>query len=673
MPISHTNDIIFGSGEGFFGRLGSAPASAVLADGRIAVVWNELNYPGDGSVALDFDTWTRILNADGTPATDATIVNDINIGSHSLPDVAALTDGGYVVSWLSLTRDQVEGDDQTVFVYDAHVRSYTAAGAPEGASVLASPNQTTYDPAVYNSILASNVQGTQIHSLSEGGAVLVYSLRGGNGLDAEDGTWARFVANDGQTLGTPVRIAPSSLFTLELAELASGDIVLLAFRGQLSGYDVRISGPNLTSAPSSIAGATAPVEFNHDPQPDQNGGGYGSAMRVAALSDGGFAVAYAYNEQLGTEGDESIRVDRFGADGSFDSSVNIPTADDTVIQPGTIPYRLLGLDGGRLLVAWTHAVTYGDTDIMGVIVNADGSLESAPAVIIPNQTGAQALGDLSLLDNGDVFMTLTDGSGVLVDGVADNLHGVFLELPDGPAPVGVTRDGTSGADVLVGTAANDRLRGFDGNDTIRGLDGPDTLIGDAGDDHLIGGASADDQRDVVYGGAGNDSIEGGHGNDELRGDAGNDTIEGGFGADTVIGGGGNDVLTGSSYGDMIFGGDGDDFVNGGWGHDLVNGGAGADRFFHIGVVDHGSDWIQDYNAADGDVLHFGIASATRDQFQVNTTHTSNAAGERSGDDNTEEAFVIYRPTGQIMWALVDGAGQDSINLRIGSDIFDLMA
>ena len=47
-------------------------------------------------------------------------------------------------------------------------------------------------------------------------------------------------------------------------------------------------------------------------------------------------------------------------------------------------------------------------------------------------------------------------------------------------------------------------------------------------------------------------------------------------------------------------------------------------------------------------------------------------GPRSGDDDVEEAFVIYRPTGQIMWALVDGAGQASINLQIGAEVFDLL-
>ncbi|WP_456387202.1 calcium-binding protein [Profundibacter sp.] len=236
-----------------------------------------------------------------------------------------------------------------------------------------------------------------------------------------------------------------------------------------------------------------------------------------------------------------------------------------------------------------------------------------------------------------------------------------------------TLTGGAGNDTLNGLGGNDRLDGGDGDDALNGGDGQDTLIGGAGNDTLIGGTSTDDLRDTIYGGDGNDTIDGGYGNDELRGDAGNDTIAGGFGADRVIGGTGDDVLTGSALGDEIFGGDGSDFVNGGWGHDRVNGGADGDRFFHIGIFDHGSDWIQDYNAAEGDVLVFGNVAATADDFQVNLAHTSDAEGERSGDDNVEEAFVIYRPTGQIMWALVDGGGQAEINLSIGGEVFDLLA
>ena len=192
---------------------------------------------------------------------------------------------------------------------------------------------------------------------------------------------------------------------------------------------------------------------------------------------------------------------------------------------------------------------------------------------------------------------------------------------------------------------------------------------------LSGGPPADgDLSDVIYGGDGNDSVDGGHGNDRIFGGAGDDTLAGGFGADTIEGQDGDDVITGSAFSDQVFGGNGDDFVNGGFGHDRVNGGAGADKFFHVGIEGHGSDWIQDYDSAEGDVLVFGNAAASASDFQVNFAHTADSAGERAGADDVMEAFVIYKPTGQIMWALVDGQGQASIDLSIGGGTpFDLLA
>jgi Ca2+-binding RTX toxin-like protein len=232
-------------------------------------------------------------------------------------------------------------------------------------------------------------------------------------------------------------------------------------------------------------------------------------------------------------------------------------------------------------------------------------------------------------------------------------------------------DGTGNAlaNVLSGNAAANRLVGDGGNDTLHGGDGADTLNGGDGDDSIIGGDTSSDLRDVVFAGAGHDFADGGSGNDELNGMDGNDTLAGGDGADTVIGGNGDDVITGSAFADLIFGNAGNDFLNGGFGSDAMNGGAGADKFFHAGVAGHGSDWVQDYLSTEGDVLVFGQAGATANDFQVN------AANAGSGDAGVNEAFVIYRPTGQILWALVDGMGNDEINLQISGsgEVFDLLA
>lgn len=232
-----------------------------------------------------------------------------------------------------------------------------------------------------------------------------------------------------------------------------------------------------------------------------------------------------------------------------------------------------------------------------------------------------------------------------------------------------------GYDRLYGGAGNDTLDGGGDGDWLEGGDGRDRLVGGNGDDLLIGGndtqTGADqsaDLSDTLFGGIGNDTLRGGTGNDVLRGDEGNDSLDGGDGADWMSGGSGADTLTGGASSDLIFGGAGSDVLNGGVGFDRLNGGDGADDFFHLGVAGHGTDWIQDYSGAALDVLHFGNASATPDQFQINWANTPGA-----GAETVSEAFVIFRPTGQILWTLIDGAANDHIWLQIGNATYDLLA
>ncbi|MBE2278680.1 MAG: hypothetical protein IAE87_20575 [Rhodobacteraceae bacterium] len=227
-------------------------------------------------------------------------------------------------------------------------------------------------------------------------------------------------------------------------------------------------------------------------------------------------------------------------------------------------------------------------------------------------------------------------------------------------------NGGAGHDFLVGRDGDDVLQGEAGTDTLYGGLGMDTLIGHAGDDFLYGGGGDTDLRDMIYGGDGNDVADGGYGNDEVNGGAGNDTLNGHVGADTVIGHDGHDVLGGGATSDALFGNAGNDTMNGGFGHDRLNGGTGADRFLHQGVLGHGSDWIQDYSSGQGDALVFIPGGATGADFQVNYARTPGAGGSAT------EAFVIYRPTGQILWALVDGGLQDSIYVQSGGVLYDLI-
>ncbi|MDO6523862.1 calcium-binding protein [Shimia thalassica] len=248
--------------------------------------------------------------------------------------------------------------------------------------------------------------------------------------------------------------------------------------------------------------------------------------------------------------------------------------------------------------------------------------------------------------------------------------------------------GNGGNDTLIGAAGDDRIIAGDqndslvgnaGNDFLHGRAGSDTLIGGDGDDVLFGGAqdpenehysSVPDLGDELYGMAGDDNLIGAAGNDLLYGGHGRDWVSGGYGADTLVGQQGNDTLSGGVTADEIHGNDGNDFINGGFGFDRVNGGDGADKFFHVGVAGHGSDWIQDYDAAEGDILFYGggLGVATADDFMIQRANTANA-----GDAGVDEIFVTHIPSDNILWALVDGDAQSSINLQIGGEVFDLLA
>ncbi|MBN2631546.1 MAG: hypothetical protein JXR75_13530, partial [Rhodobacteraceae bacterium] len=152
---------------------------------------------------------------------------------------------------------------------------------------------------------------------------------------------------------------------------------------------------------------------------------------------------------------------------------------------------------------------------------------------------------------------------------------------------------------------------------------------------------------------------------DLQGGVGNDIVLGGRASDRLAGADGADTLGGGAGADQISGGAGDDFLNGGWGPDRVLGGAGADSFYHAGRPGHGSDWIDDYRVMEGDRLVYG-GTARPDQFQINLARTPGA-----GSDLIDEAFVIWRPTGQILWALTDGAAQSQIVLTLASGPINL--
>ncbi|TNE69072.1 MAG: hypothetical protein EP336_03635 [Rhodobacteraceae bacterium] len=164
---------------------------------------------------------------------------------------------------------------------------------------------------------------------------------------------------------------------------------------------------------------------------------------------------------------------------------------------------------------------------------------------------------------------------------------------------------------INGTSGGDDIEGTPENDSIAGGDGADTIYGGAGDDQILGndGLNSADGGDTIYAGDGADTVQGDGGDDIIYGDAGTDTLFGNDGNDYIDGGSDNDTLYGNDGNDTLLGSDGDDLIYAGAGDDILRGGAGNDTLYgHEGadtfIIADGSDFdtIEDYSAADGDIL-----------------------------------------------------------------------
>jgi Ca2+-binding RTX toxin-like protein len=247
---------------------------------------------------------------------------------------------------------------------------------------------------------------------------------------------------------------------------------------------------------------------------------------------------------------------------------------------------------------------------------------------------------------------------------------------------GVTRNGTPGADQLVGTAGDDVEVGFAGNDYLYGGEGRDYLYGgdgidvlqgeggndiilaEAGDDYLYGGTGHDAMYggtgvNVYLGGGGNDTMMGGNGSIEyFYGEAGNNFGYGDAGVDVFVGEGGNDTFFGQgdndyayagSGNDSLYGGDGVDVLLGQNGDDYFEGGLGTDYLF-MGAAGNDTVVVNKSTTGVSLVYEFEIGGNT-DQIRLQGTGWTSVADVQANSYDYESFSVIVLDADTAIWLI----------------------
>ncbi|WP_372574668.1 calcium-binding protein [Ruegeria jejuensis] len=272
-------------------------------------------------------------------------------------------------------------------------------------------------------------------------------------------------------------------------------------------------------------------------------------IKLAALPDGGFAIAYAGE----VDGEAGVLL-RIFTDLDTNPDGIGPIRVDANLAAVESAVDIVALVNGWVAVSWTEANADGGTDILARVFDDTGTPLTEAFLVSSGETDADD-SSLAALANGSVVVSWTDAQ---ADSDGTSIQGKILAA-------GMDITGDQFANSLLGGPLDDKISGGGGDDSINGYGGDDLLHGQGG-------------NDTIDGDLGNDRLTGGEGHDSLYGWSGNDTLVGGRGDDTLLGELGNDRLFGGDGSDQLFGGAGNDYLNPGntTGADYVQPGTGND-------------------------------------------------------------------------------------------------
>jgi Ca2+-binding RTX toxin-like protein len=556
---------------------GPNPASAItlppiiegLNDGGFMVVWTEQTYANRTATNT---TYRQLFDADGTSRGD----KEAFIGPGPLNpqdgDLAVLTDGKIVYSYLQFSNDytQVIFDDEgtvlnTITADLQHFPQHQGVAAYGGGYAHFHEDSSARD--ANNEVLATlemRLHTVESENGTAGFSSQVELLAFNPGEEVLDIAYANLGADAvGAALATT---QGRTLLVTHVNGTTTVSDIVLPYTGQLSNNNISLLG-----APGGGAWLSFEVNTSKDqdgtvysadafagfvsgtgvlgtmfPVTDRVGNAISNNYRpiVAANEDGIFAtwnasgdihgISYklvsGYNTETGTAGNDTL----LGT--AADDHLIGGAGDDTLFQSAGIDR----FDGGAGVDSFHFQASVGGF----------ASLEEGRVGALNGSGPVEALLGIENLLGSDQADRLGD------DGEANRI------------------DAGAGDDTIEGHGGDDTLDGGDGTDTYRTMVDRYTRINlatgssieqlDLAAGQLQGTDDADSfdlsaiqsyvAADAIFLRSGNDSFIGTQADDTVRGEGGNDRLDGQ---------GGNDSLDGGSGNDTLFGGTGDDTLRGG--------------------------------------------------------------------------------------------------------------
>ncbi len=577
----------------------------------LAVKWDSsTGVQSESAIAIDKNGGLVLLETDahvtsgeifagrvpnGSNTTAFLQVNPATAGPQHASDVAVLTNGNIVYTW-------IDSNDTTI-----------KFRITDNANVDILPAQTLA-AAPANSI-------PQITPLANGGFVVAWSQASTPQMadNSDYGVLGMVFRGDGVPLTNTLSLNAQIQKTQILPKIAGtpdgGFFAVWQDNAPSNGGSYDINGQQFDSLGNKVGGEitvnTATAGYDLNPA-------------VAALADGRVLVTWYHS-----------------IDGSIHQQILDPR--DGVVQGNDTANVLFGGD-----LTWDELDGQGGNDTLYGMAGNDWLTGGDGDDFLHGGLGADQLVGGDGFDYASYVFATT--------AVTANLGNAALNTGEAAGDSYLQIEGLIGSqfnDVLTGDAGDNRIYGAGGSDYVQGGDGVDVLIGEDGNDLLFGQAG----NDWLYGGTGDDQLTGGDGADYLNGEGGFDyaRYDGGpavtadlalsanntgaafgdlyFGIEGLVGSAGDDSLRGDDNLNWIYGGDGADYIYGRGGNDVLLGGNGNDVLYgnagNDSLYGEGGNDTFVFAAGDGHDTIFGgqWGAGASDQVWVATaTGVSNFTG-----------------------------------------------
>lgn len=369
------------------------PAMAILADGGYVITWTS-----DGQDGSSTGVYARRFGKDGHGIGGEFLVNTLTAERQDSPFVTALPDGGYLIVWETANAAATSG-------FGAYFQRYDALNQKVG------PQTVLFDTA------GTSVYRTSAEALVLNDGRVVFSYGWDDNSVADNSVvWIRIADKDLNWLTTTIPVASANVAAGDRVSKA-GDLTLLEngnfavtwndYTASATNWEVRVRiyDPNGTPVTGSLAVGTPSTL------------GVSAGSRIVALQDGGFVVFYDY---LGDEYSGNYRgvlMHRFAADGSTVGTKGLRVNswnDDSQQLPDAV-----SLPDGGMLVAWSSLNQDGDGwGVYAQRYDAHGSLVGDEFRLSETTLAGQQQISLAVRPDGGILATWTSGAAQDGDGNA---------------------------------------------------------------------------------------------------------------------------------------------------------------------------------------------------------------------------------------------------------------